>query len=190
MEDSEKRPNANYKLSKSDDAGIPQEGLTFHYNRERRLAKAPKEVQDLYKEKKTGRFNPLHLLLADRPRKVLFFSIVLLCIIITILSILGLLETAHILDGNKITVSATNFEGTTIIVVRKTVEKTNVYTGPIEIAVSVPTEEEEYPVFYHKIFFTVENEEIYRFAVPFEDPELLMILQNEKNSLKLIIKPQ
>ena len=189
MSDDEKqRPNAKYKLSKPDNAPVPQEGLPFYYNRERRLAKAPKDVQDLYKEKKPRRFGLIQVLIADRPRKILFFSIIVICVMIWVLGLLGYFDLSHTLDGNKLTISATPFEGTTIVVINKTVKKKikNPYTGAIDIAVSVPAQEENNsPVFYHKIFFSLEKEERYSFAVPFESDELLLVLQTEKNTLKI-----
>ncbi|MCL2191639.1 MAG: hypothetical protein FWB79_06605, partial [Treponema sp.] len=41
-----KRPNANYRLSKT--GGAYSSEITYHYDRDRRLEKAPKSVQDLY----------------------------------------------------------------------------------------------------------------------------------------------
>jgi len=191
------RPNAKYKLSKSDDAKVPEEGLPFYYNREHRLAKAPKDVQDLYKEKKPNRFGLISVLIADRPRKILFFSIIVICVMIWLLGLLGYFDLSYTLDGNKLKISASAFEGTTIVVINKTIKNKNksAYTGAVDVAVSVPisvqggvpaqTDENNFPVFYHKIFFSLEKEEQYRFAVPFESNELLMVLQTEKHTLKI-----
>jgi len=189
--DGEKRPNANYKLSK-DNAEVPREGLTFYYNRERRLAKASKDVQDLYKEKKPNRFGLITVLISDRPKKILFFSIIIICAMIWILALLGYFDSSYTLDGNKLKISTTVFEGTTIVVINKTIKNKNPYTGAVDIAVSVPiqTDENNTPVFYHKIFFSLEKEERYSFAVPFESNELLMVLQTEKHTLKLKIKTE
>jgi hypothetical protein len=193
------RPNAKYKLSKPDDAKVPQEGLPFYYNREHRLAKAPKDVQDLYKEKKPNRFGLITVLIADRPRKILFFSIIVICLMIWLLGFLGYFDSSYTLDGNKLKISASAFEGTTIVVINKTVnsknKNKNAYTGAVDVAISVPisvqggvpvqTDENNFPVFYHKIFFSLEKEEQYSFAVPFESNELLVVLQTEKYTLKL-----
>ncbi|MDR0464386.1 MAG: hypothetical protein LBG94_04620 [Treponema sp.] len=184
---SENRPNAKYNLSYPDTAS---EGLTFHYNRERRLANAPESVQDIYKEEKKSRFGLFGVLVADRPRRMLFFMIVLLCFLILILSRLEFFDTSHILEGNRIEITGTFYEDSTIVLVKKTVKNQNSYTGAVDIAVSVNTEADQIPVYYHRIFFTLENEEIYRFAVPYNSEELLMILQTEKNTLKLSFKPQ
>ncbi|GBU29092.1 hypothetical protein R84B8_02656 [Treponema sp. R8-4-B8] len=196
-EDGKQRPNAKYKLSKPDNAEVPKEGLTFYYNRERRLAKAPKDVQDLYKEKKSSPFGFFTVLVADKPRKILFFSIIVICVMIWLLGLLGYFDSSYTLDGNKLKISASLFEGTTIVVINKTVKNKNPYTGAVDVAVSVPisvqggvpvqTDKNNYPVFYHKIFFSLEKEEQYSLAVPFESQELLMVLQTEKYSLKIKI---
>jgi hypothetical protein len=185
------RPNAKYKLSKPDNLKPPKEELIFHYNRDHRLAKASKDVQDLYKERKANRFGFLGVLVADRPRKLLFFSIILICVVIWILGLLGYFDKSYSLDGNKIDISQTAFEGTTIIVINKMVKNKDAYTGAVDIAVSVPVTlqndtqaETNIPVFYHRIFFSLDKEEQYRFAVPFESTELLFVLQTEKYSLK------
>jgi hypothetical protein len=188
------RPNAKYKLSKPDNVVPRKEELVFYYNREHRLAKASKDVQDLYKDKKGNRFGFFRVLVADKHRKLLFLSIVLICVVIWILGLLGYFDKSYTFDGNKIIITQTVFEDTTLIVINKTIKNKNAYTGAVDVAVSIPisleTEspsqiENNTPVFYHRIFFTLEKEEQYRFAVPFESAELLFVLQTEKNSLKL-----
>jgi len=198
--DGNQRPNAKYKLSKPDNAEVPREGLTFYYNRERRLAKASKDVQDLYKEKKPNRFGLISVLISDKPKKILFFSIIIICAMIWILGLLGYFDSSYTLEGNKLKISASAFEGTTIVVVNKAVKNKNPYTGAVDVAVSAPlslqgslpvqTDENNYPVFYHKIFFSLEREEQYSLVVPFESNELLMVLQTEKHTLKLKIKTE
>jgi len=189
---SENRPNKNYELSKPDSALSPDEGITFHYNRERRLANAPKEVQDLYREQKKSRFGLFGSLVADKPRRMLFAIIILLCLAIFMLSRLGYFETTYTLDGNRIDIKGTAFEGTTIITLKKIAKNADAFTGAVDIAVSpvVRNEDEQYLVFSHRVFFSLEKEEEYRFAAPFDDGELLMVLQNEKSTLQLVIKPE
>jgi len=180
--ESEKIPNEKYKLSNSGT-------VTYHYSRERRLANAPSEIQNLYKEQKPLRFNLFGPLVADKPRRVLFFVIVILCIGIFLLSRLGFLDASYRLDGNTIDVSGTFFEDTTIVILKKTAANADAYTGAVDIAVFPITEETD-SVFYHRIFFTLEKEEVYRFVVPFEDPQIGIILQNEKSFLNIVFNPQ
>jgi len=200
--DGKQRPNAKYKLSKPDNAEVPKDGLPFYYNRERRLAKAPKDVQDLYKEKKPNRFGLISVLISDKPKKILFFSIIVICVMIWVLGLLGYFDSSYTLDGNKLKISASVFEGTTIVTVNKTIKNKvkNPYTGAVDVAISVPisvqgnvpvqTDENNFPVFYHKIFFSLEKEERYSFAVPFESNELLMVLQTEKYTLKIKVSTE
>ena len=197
-EDGKTRPNANYKLSKPDNAVVPEEELVFYYNRERRLAKAPKHVRELYEEKKPNRFGWLGflgILVADTPRKIMFFTIILMCVLIWLFSFFGFIDSPFNLDGNLVKVSATVYEDSTILLINKRVKAHNAYTGAVDTAVSFPVavsndEEgriEDSPVFYHRIYFTAEKHERYSVAVPFDSPELLVVLQTEKKQIKLKI---
>jgi len=193
------RPNEKYKLSKGEESLNPEdEKLTFYYNRERRLEKAPQIVKDLYVEaakieagKKQSRFNFIRPLIADKPRAMLFVTILLMCAAIFVLSLLGYFSNSYSLEENKIEISGTVFEGTTIVVLRKTVNSKTAYTGAVDIVVSIPVQpDEEMPLFQHRVYFTLEQEEEYRFAVPFDSPELLMVVQTEKSSLQIKFKPK
>jgi len=186
----EKRPNANYKLSPSK-VNDERQALPFYYDRERRLEKAPESVKALYNNNKPVRSGLLYSLTADRPRRFLLVMIILLCLIILVLSIFGYLDTSYTLDGNRIDITAARYEETSIIVLNKQIKNKNAYNGAVDIAVSIAVEDgEDYPVFTHRIFFTIEKEEIYRFAVPFNNPELLMVLQSEKDTLQIKFNPK
>jgi len=187
-----KRPNANYKLSKDDGNINGKEELTFYYNREHRLEKAPQAVRDLYDKNKNIRPGLLRVLVADKQRAMLFFTILIMMAVILILSLLNYMDTSYLLDGNKLEINGLKYEGTTIIAIRKTRKNTgSAYSGVVDIAVSPAVQTgEEFPVFYHRIFFSLENEEDYRFTVPYDSPELLVILQTEKNTLKIRYKPE
>jgi len=199
-EEKKPRPNANYKLSKPDGPNkAAEENLVFYYSRERRLEKAPQAVKDLYNKDKTNRrFSLLGPLVADKPRATVFFTIILVCVAIIIVTLVNKTGGVYSLDGNGIAITGTRFEGATIVVLTKTVKKNagNAYTGAVDIAVSRPVNDsvvnngEDYPVFYHRIFFSMEPAEEYRFAVPFDTPEQLLILQTERNTLQIKFKPE
>jgi len=185
------RPNANYNLSKPENEATADGNLNFYYDRERRLEKAPQVVKDLYKEEKFKKFSLFRSLTADKPRTALFVTILILCVVILVLSVLGFFNDAYSLDGNKLQISAIGYEGTAIVVIKKTVSNiAPSYSGAVDIAVSpaAQDEDEQYQVFYHRIFFTVEPKEEYRFVIPFDSQEVGMVLQTDKNSLKIIIK--
>jgi len=191
------RPNAAYKLSGEGSGGTDSPDnsqLVFHYNRERRLEKAPQSVRDLYavQNKKGLRF--LRPLVGSRPNAILFGTILILSISLIFLALTGYLDTNYTIDGNRLYIGAVRFEGTSIVTLRKTLDKgnTKAYSGAVDIAVApaVQAGEEEYPVFYHRVFFSLQQEEEYRFAVPFDPAELVLVLQTEKSTLKAKIKTE
>ena len=204
-----RRPNAGYRLSGRRQA--EGEELTFYYNRDRRLAKAPQAVQDLYAKTGPRRFGLIQPLIGSKPRALLFFSILLLCASILALSLFGYFDTTWGLEGNRLAVQALRYEGTVIVAVKKTVKTSGAfarsaapYAGAVDVAVSPASRdtaasrsaaasrdaEDVLPVFYHRIFFSLNPVEEYRFAVPFDAGELVMVFQTEKNTLTVQIKTE
>ncbi|MDR1575575.1 MAG: hypothetical protein LBS37_06175 [Treponema sp.] len=188
-----RRPNAGYKLSKRADS----DQLIFHYSRDRRLGKAPRSVRDLYTEEPPRRFNLLRPLIGSKPRAMMFGSIVLICVAMLTLSILGYTGAAYSLAGNSLFIQADSYDGAVMVTLKKTIKKTGLfagddaYTGAVDMAVSpanTGSNAEAPPVFYHRVFFSLESAEEYRFSVPFDSAELVMVLQTEKDTLSLKIK--
>jgi hypothetical protein len=196
-----KRPNANYQLSKQN---ADEENLVFHYSRDHRLAKAPRAVRDMYnKPRQPYRFNLLRPLVSTKPLAMMFGSIIIACILILVISALGLAGSSYNLDGNRLFLQAIQYEGAAIMVVKKTISKDIVtrlsstgpaYTGAVDIAVQpvikAAADQEPQAVFYHKIFFTFEPEEIYRFSVPFDAKELTVVLKTEQKTLGVTLKAE
>jgi len=190
-----KRPNAKYKLSNENIQGAE---IVYHYNRERRLEKAPQAVRDLYNEQPRRRFGFLNTLIGNKPGAILFGTIIILCVMMLLLSFFGYIGDSHELDGNILSVKGIKYEGTVIIEIRKTLKKDkfarriNPYTGTVNIAVFLPVksgqEQSQHDIFYHKIFFTNEQEEYYRFAVPFNQSDLALVFQTEKKTLNLTVQ--
>lgn len=186
------RPNVNYRLSKQEPNPLEEEKLNFYYNRQHRLDKASENVKKLYKEPSQKGFNLLRPLVADKPRATIFVSIVILCLMIFMFSFMNLFRNNHVLEGNKLEISGTRYEGATIIVIKKIIKSQTPYTGAVDIGVSPVQgpENEDYPIFLHRIFFTLEQEEVRRFVVPYDSPELALVLQTEKSALTLKLKPE
>ena len=191
-----KRPNAKYKLSHEKIQG-PE--IVHYYNRERRLEKASQAVRDLYVEQPRRRFGFLYSLTGSKSNAMLFGTIIFLCAFMLALSYFGLTGDSRELDGNILSVQGKQYEGTVLIEVKKTHRKDKlarsikVYTGAVNIAVFPPAktgQEQSQPadVFFHKIFFTNEQEEYYRFSVPFRQSELALFFQTEKKTLSMTIK--
>ena len=192
-----KRPNAKYKLSNEN---TEARELVNHYSRERRLEKAPQAVRDLYTEQPRRRFGFLQTLTGTKPNAMLFGTILLLCLLMFMLSIFGFTGDSRELDGNILSVKGKKYEGTTLIEVRKIPRKDkigryiNTYTGPVDIAVFPVAKKGQDPsqqaanVFYHRIYFTNDQEENYLFTLPFDQNELGFIFRTEKKTLSLTIQ--
>jgi hypothetical protein len=184
------RPNAKYGLSKKENFTSGEESLNFHYSRERRLANAPQEVKDLYKEKKQGGFNLFGPLVADKPRRVLLVVIIILCVATWVFLIMGFLDKSYQFDGNKIVINAMGIDGRTFFKLKKTAANDKAYTGAVDIVVSlVNPEGDEQDVLIHRVFFTMEKEELYSFDIPYEAPELSLMFQTDENTLHVRLKP-
>jgi len=206
------RPNANYKLS-NENANFKDEEIVHHYNRERRLEKAPQRVRDLCNTPPPPpqKFNLLKPLVRTKPLAMLFFTIIVICLFIVALSMLGITGTDHTLEGNHLSIQAIRFEGAIIMAVDKSTKKGNIldrfshsappYTGAVDIAVQPVLKSDaeaqagasargEVPqdIFFHKIFFTFEPQEYYRFSIPFDTDELAVVLRTETKVLRLTVK--
>jgi hypothetical protein len=91
--DSKKRPNEKYSLSNDKSKNNGEEGIKFYYDRERRLENAPDAVKTIYNDQppKKNRFSLFAPLIADKPRRLLLFVIVLMCVGIIALTLFGYL---------------------------------------------------------------------------------------------------
>jgi len=196
-----KRPNANYQLSGQN---VDENNLVFHYNREHRLAKAPQAVRDMYnKPQSPYRFNLIKPLISTRPLAIMFGSIIIACILILIISVLGLAGNSYNLDGNRLSLQAIQYEGAIIVMVKKTIPRDIItrlssssvpYSGAVEVAVQPVIKagagQKPQAVFYHKIFFTLEPEEVYRFSVPFDAGELSLVFKTETKTVGVTVKAE
>jgi hypothetical protein len=180
------RPNASYKLSEKKQEN---DKLIFYYSRERRLAKAQEAVRDLYKGEKKPKFSLFLPLLNGKGRAMLFGSILLICVALLLITIFDP-AGSHELSGNRVSVQALRYDGTVIVVLKKNAQKKNPYTGTVEIGASPAALEEAAgaPIFYHRVFFSSESAEEYRFSLPFEADSLVMVLQTEKDSISMKLK--
>jgi hypothetical protein len=191
-----KRPNAKYRLSNEN---VNATEIVNHYNRERRLEKAPQAVRDLYVEQPRRRFGLFHSLFSSKPNAMLFGTIIFLCLLMLLLSIFGFTGDSRELEGNILSVKAKKHEGVILVEVRKTPRKDkiarhmNAYTGAVDLAVfpaakkGMEQSQLAANFFYHRIYFTNDQEENYLFTVPFEQNELGFIFRTEKKTLSLTI---
>jgi hypothetical protein len=154
----------------------PQE-LVFYYSRARRLERASPAVRALNEASPQRRPGIFKTLTATKPLAFLFISVVLAVVVFSLSAFLGRDKTPA-LGGNTLSVSALRFEGSTYIVLKKSAAPA-AYTGVVDMAISAAgkTGAGISPPAKRSVFFSTEPEEEFRLAVPFEAPELLLLLR-------------
>jgi hypothetical protein len=172
----------------SEAASSPERETVFYYNREHRLARASPAVQALNEQKASFRktaFSPA----MTRPLVILFGTIVFLTVSGFVIGAFSDKDDGKKLGGNGITAEAIRFEGATYIALKKTFTGGgNVYTGAVDIAISPRSKDaESAPITIERVFFSYEESEEYRFSVPYEAPELLILLKAETEMLSLTV---
>jgi len=165
--------------------------IRYYYSREERLKKATQAVRDLNKPfvaKKRGLFRTLT---ATKPLTFLFISIVTICVAMLIFSRFLLVEGVRMLGNNTVAVSVIGAGEKSYITVKKTAPHDSkrssgtddTYSGPVDIAVSIPGEGN--PIHAERVYFGPEQEETFRFAAPFRGKKLLFLMEagNERVTL-------
>jgi hypothetical protein len=191
MEQEKKSSGGNIsRAAESDEPASPSEReMIFYYNREHRLARASPAVQALNEQKAPFRntaFSPSMI----RPLVILFGTIVFLTVTGFIIGTFSDKDEGKKLGGNSITVEAMRYKGATYIALKKTYSgNENVYTGTVDIAISPRSKDaESAPISTERIFFSFEESEEYRFSVPYEAPELLILLRAETEMVSLMVR--
>jgi hypothetical protein len=178
----------------SEGAKLADRDLVFYYSRSRRLERASAAVRALNDETPGKRPNLFRTLTATKAHTMLFISIVLLSVMVLIASLFTPRRDT-VLGGNALNFSAFRYQGSTVVIIKKTVKnEKNPYTGAVDMAVSRPAGPEEpaadIPIAARRIFFTLEPNEEYRVALPFEAPELVILMRAEENHARLRIKTE
>jgi hypothetical protein len=168
------------------------EPVTYHYSREKRLAKASPRVRELYEEGMNKRFFG-----SSRPGQASRFFVLIPIILVLVFIAIGSglsknNRSAVVLKDNTIGVTAYGFPEVTYLGIKKTARSDKAYTGPVDVAVSIPVKEQgsEAPIETTRVFFTLEQEENFRITLPFEARELIIVLQAEDKIITLRVKSE
>ncbi|MDR2210440.1 MAG: hypothetical protein LBO65_03100 [Spirochaetaceae bacterium] len=150
----------------------------FYYSREARLQRASPAVQDLNKTSPPFKPTLWKTLTATPPLAFLFISIITLCVTIVILSRILTEGTTAVMGGNEITISALTLGEKSYITLEKNARTEDAYTGGVDMAVSLPAEPGTAPpVQGERVYFTLENPELFRFSVPFTGKKILILVE-------------
>jgi hypothetical protein len=165
-----------------EDNEIEDDGrITFYYSREERLKRAPQTVRDINELPVHRRKGLFRTLTATRPLAFLFISMITLCVAIGILSWFLSAEAVRTLGNNSVTVSVFGAEDKSYITVKKAVSQAagGTYTGAVDIAVSVSNTKNSgsNSVYTQRVYFTPEQEEEFRFPVPFSGKKILVLVE-------------
>jgi hypothetical protein len=158
----------------------PNQDVVYYYSRERRLARASDAVRAINEPGPPVKGGMVRVLFATRSGTLLFITIVILCVFILFLHYTRGRPDMTI-GGNSIAVSALRSEGSTFVEITKKALENDCYTGPVDLALSIPQNlmkgEVEAPVANQGIFFTPEETEGFRFSLPFTAPQLIILMR-------------
>jgi hypothetical protein len=187
-DDQEQTPESGRKVSpprEAEPSKEPDRELVFYYNRERRLARASADVRALNEGRLRMQGGVIRSLTSTKPHLLLFITIMIIFAGIMVLSNLsGSPGSSLTLGGNALRISAGG-GANPFILVTKTIPSgvEDPYTGPALVGVSPlmgsseKTDPADIPVFTDQVFFTLENEETYRFDLPFRAETYLLLFQ-------------
>ena len=92
--------------------------MVFYYNRESRISNAPQSVRDYYEGKNRPASGLFKVLVATPAKRVMFFSIIALCVIIIFLNYTLGEESTGTIGGVPVSLSAFAFEDTIYVSLR------------------------------------------------------------------------
>ncbi|MCL2069544.1 MAG: hypothetical protein FWH19_00980 [Treponema sp.] len=133
----------------------------FYYSKERRQERAERTDIPIAK---TVRFGPFKTTVGGRANLMLFFSIIIVVIILGISGRLFVPKRGFTLGGNNLTMNIVREEGLLALSLVKTAPRSGeVYLGEVNISVSA----EGLEPFPSRIFFNPVDLETYRIILPF-----------------------
>ena len=165
--------------------------ITFYYNREARLKRASQNVQDINDPSKLPKRGLLRALTATTPLKIMFFSIVVFCVFMFILSRIMSRDPVKVLGNNTISITAIAAGDSSYLSLKKTAgaEQGEIYyTGELAVLVTLPMEES--PVHIEWINFSPDPEQVFQFSVPFSGNKLLVFMEAHDERIMLEIRPR
>jgi hypothetical protein len=164
--------------------------LVFYYSREKRLERASQAVRDMNDASPARKSGLFRTLTSTRPLSLLFVSMVTLCVAVILLSRFSGGGRNAALGNNTVRVSAVTAGEKAYVTVKKNARNDGAYTGPVDTVVSLPVQGEETPpVYVERIYFTMEQEETFRFSVPFTGKKLLVLMEAGDDRVLFTINP-
>ena len=154
-----------------------------YYSREHRLQKASPVVRGIYDKQKNGK--PANSLFGHKGNIFLLISILVICFMYFLgTKITGRSDPAITLGNNRLTVAVTEEESVSLLSVKKTVPpKAYAYTGNVDLTVLPEQSGDGTRIMSHRIVFTLNQEEDFIVALPFEGNKFIVIFQTENETV-------
>jgi hypothetical protein len=146
----------------------------FYYSREHRLQRASLKVQEFNASKNAKRPSIFGTLTGTRSNTMLLITILVMCVLISVLSRVVKDRSTYVLAGSTITASARQVQGEIYLDLTRSGGD---YTGAVNIVVAGSSDTSN-PVL-HRVFFSLNEKETYHFRLPFKDSQVLILMQTE-----------
>lgn len=169
--------------------------VVFHYSREHRLSKASAAVRAMNEAKPPQKRGLFRTLTATKPLTFGFVSILTICLAMILYSLFGTGRSAVRAGNTEIKVEAIAAEEKTYIAVHKKVKGGDPYTGAADFIVSTSSEkagadETDIKVHAERLYFSLENEEVFRFTVPFSGENFLIFAVLDEDRALIRVRAQ
>jgi hypothetical protein len=166
----------------------------FYYSREHRLKRASPAVQALYEG--PARPDMVKNLIGRKSNLFLLVAILMVCVMMILSSRFSGAQKGLQLEGNTAALAIIRSGGGALsLVLQKTAAPSGeAYTGEVAVAVSPALSKQDKgktpEIYAEKFFFTPAEKESFRFDLPFEGEDFLVVLQTgkERKSLRLKVK--
>ncbi|GMO27503.1 MAG: hypothetical protein Ta2B_08180 [Termitinemataceae bacterium] len=166
-----------------DESKITESDLTFYYSRERRLAKAPQKVRDLYDSTKFKKGNLFTSLVDTKSKSMMFIAIIALCVLVLLFTYVNPAGNTNKLLDNAVEINALSNNEITFVVIKKTALKKSAYTGIVDVNTASINGAARQQT--NKFVWTDSSEDEIRYSVPFAAKELIIHLQAMDKTLNI-----
>ena len=168
--------------------------VTYYYSREARLERASQAIKDLNDPSKRPKGGFFRVLFATRGSRFLLFSIVVMCGAFFFISRYFAFRP-RILGNNAVTISVVGAGEKSFFTIKKTVREASgrnlnveIYTGTVDITVTLP--ETDNLIWFEKIIFNSEKEEVFTFEAPFREKKLLVLMEAGGEQIRFMANPK
>ena len=170
--------------------------IKFYYSREKRLERASQAVRDINSGKIPQKKGLFRTLTATKSLTYLFISVITICAAILILSRFQKAQSERKLGNNTVAVSVIGSGENSYITVKKSIQSSgaknasplDVYTGPVDVAVSASGEGN--PIHVEQLYFGMESEELFRFIAPFRGKKLVILMEAGSEQIHMTVNSE